>query len=238
MNVRQETNQWCDWRCLLFIRCRGLFKYLVFLSISFVQVFCAQPSRKTIQNTERINKEEWDREATRYKATYPGFELCLCDESNMSLNIQFSKDMWDHNEKSICNLQNKNTLRILYWNMISKTRIFKLESRDSGFYFVHKNREWVDSANTPAYQKIHKEEINIQDAEAESLFTLVESIDFDQVNIKQDNNKVCYDGNRWIIEIMNNRMYKHIEIGCRYTSETTKLGNELNKIFKLPFEIR
>lgn len=146
--------------------------------------------------------------------------------------MSVSKDLWDFGEKPICGNLEKDAIRIIYWSMVSGTRIFSLENRDSGFYFTHKYREWIDPATGPGYHRVHKEEVKLQEAEAAKLFPFVANAD-----LEQDTNRVYMDGTHWQIESIRGGKYRHFQIDCRYSDDVTSLGSELKKIFDLPFRI-
>jgi hypothetical protein len=150
----------------------------------------------------------------------------------MRTNISVSKRLWDFGEKPICDYREKDAIRIIYWSMVSGTRIFSLESRDSGFYFVHKYREWIDPATGRGHHELHKQEVKLGEVEAANLFPLVGKAD-----VEQDTNRVFMDGTHWQIETMQAGRYRYFEIDCRYTDDVTALGGELRGIFGLPFRI-
>lgn len=163
--------------------------YFTFLALAA----CATNKQEVLSDEERI---------LRFKNEFPGYELCLCNEPDLSNNLVTSRMYWQMKEKPICGNPKENTIRIIYSQARKETQLYRLSKRDSTYYLTHKYLEWKDKLDKKGGFTLHEAEVKLPSPEADSIFRAIDSFkSIDHSNI------VVLDGSSWRIEAMVNGTY-------------------------------
>ena len=163
--------------------------YLSFL----VLAACATSKREVPSDEERI---------LRYKNEFPGFELCLCNEPDLSTNLVTSRLYWQMKEKSICKNPNENIIRIIYSEARREDQVYRLSKKDSVYYLTRKYLKWNDVRDMKGGFTLNETEVKLSVADSDSIYRVINGF-----KAIERGNTIWVDCSVWQIEAMVNGTY-------------------------------
>jgi len=191
-------------------------QHAIFLSF-LVLAACATSKQEAPSDEDRILK---------YKKEYPGFELCLCNEPDLSNNLVTSRLYWQLKEKPICGNTKANTVRIIYTQSFGEVRLFRLSQKDSAYFLTRKYLEQKDRWDRTGGVMLHEAEAKLSSAEADSIFKAI-----DDFKAMEADKIVQMDGSDWKIEAMVNGNYSRFWIYGDHTEVDRNFMRFLLQIF-------